>query len=487
MEGRMMGITSQSSAGARIESLLDENSFVEIGGMITARSTDFNLDGKKEASDGVKTGYGLINGCPVYVYAQDASVLNGSIGEMHGKKIVKMYEMAMKTGAPIIGMIDSTGVRLEEATDALAAFGEIYAASAKASGVVPQITAVFGNCGGGLALVPAMSDFTFMEENGKLFVSAPNTVDGNHVDKCDTSCATFQADESGTVDVVASEAEIYGKIRELVSLLPANNEEYAEDECTDDLNRVGASLEASVKDPALMLAEIADNHAFYEVKADYGKNMVTGFIKLDGMTVGVVANRGVKYDAEGNEAETFDEVLSVRGCKKAAKLLKVCDAFNIPVLTLTNVTGYSACKCAAKNMANAAAELTYAFANATVPKVNVITEKAYGSAYVAMNSKTLGADVVYAWTDAKIGMMDAKSAVKLMYEKEIEASDNAAKFIREKAAQYEEENASAAAAAKRGYVDTVIAPQDTRKYVIGAFEMLVTKREDRPFKKHGTV
>lgn len=483
-----MGNTSQSSAGIRIDSLLDENSFVEIGGLVTARSTDFNLDAKKAPSDGVKTGYGLINGNPVYVYSQDASVLNGSIGEMHAKKIVKMYDLAMKTGAPVIGMIDSTGVRLEEATDALAAFGEIFAVQAKASGVIPQISAVFGNCGGGLALVPAMSDFTFMEENGgKLFVNAPNAVDGNHVDKCDTSSAAFQSEETGIVDVVAGEAEIYAKIRTLISLLPANNEEIAEDECTDDLNRVSANLANTALDPAVLVADIADNNQFFEIKPEYGKNMVTGFIKLDGMTVGVVANRSVKYDSEGKEAEKFDSVLSVKGCRKAADFVNICDAFNIPVLTFTNVTGYATCKCAEKGIAKAAASLTYAFANSTVPKVNVITEKAFGSAYTAMNSKTLGADVVYAWSDAKIGMMDVTSAVKLMYADEIAASDDSTKFIREKAAEYEAENSCVEAAAKRGYVDTVIEACDTRKYVIGAFEMLMTKREDRPYKKHGTV
>jgi len=488
MEGRMMGNTSQSSAGIRIDSLLDENSFVEIGGLVTARSTDFNLNAKKAPSDGVRTGYGLINGNPVYVYSQDASVLNGSMGEMHARKIVKIYELAMKTGAPVIGMIDSTGVRLEEATDALAAFGEIFAAQAKASGVIPQISAIFGSCGGGLALVPAMSDFTFMEEKGgKLFVNAPNTVDNNHVEKCDTSSAAFQSEETGIVDIVASEDEIFAKIRTLISLLPANNEEIAEDECTDDLNRVSADLANAAGDPAVLLADIADNNQFFEVKAGYGRNMVTGFIKLDGMTVGVIANRSVKYDEQGNEAETFDAVLSVRGSKKAAEFVNICDAFNIPILTFTNVTGYAACKCAEKGIAKAVASLTYAFANATVPKVNVITEKAYGSAYTAMNSKTLGADMVYAWSDAKIGMMDATSAVKLMYADEIAASDDSAKFIREKAAEYEAENSSVEAAAKRGYVDTVIEACDTRKYVIGAFEMLMMKREDRPFKKHGTV
>lgn len=483
-----MSNTSQSSAGIHINSLLDENSFVEIGGLVTARSTDFNLNSKKAPSDGVKTGYGLINGKPVYVYSQDASVLNGSMGEMHGKKIVNIYELALKTGTPVIGLIDSTGVRLEEATDALAAFGEIYAMQAKSSGVIPQISVVLGNCGGGLSLVPAMSDFVFIEQNnGKLFVNAPNTVNNNHVEKCDTSSAKFQSEESDVVDVVADETEIFEKVRTLVSLLPSNNGEMAESECNDDLNRVSANIENTALDPALLAAEIADNNQFFEIKSEYAKNMVTGFIKLDGITVGVVANRSVKYDSEGNEAEKFDSVLTVKGSRKAAKFVTVCDSFNIPVLSVTNVTGYATCKCAEKNIAKAAAELTYAFANATVPKINLITKKAYGSAYTVMNSKTLGADMVYAWTGSKIGMMDAESAVKIMYADEIAASDESVKLIRSKAAEYEAANSTVEAAAKRGYVDTVIEASDTRKYVIGAFEMLLIKREDRPYKKHGTV
>lgn len=484
-----MSNTSQSPAVDRIESLLDENSFVEIGGLVTARSTDFNLNSKKTPSDGVRTGYGLINGKPVYVYSQDASVLNGTLGEMHAKKIVNLYEMALKMGAPIIGILDCAGVRLEEATDALNGIGEIYAASTMASGVIPQITAVFGQCGGGLSLVPAMSDFVFMEDaGGKLFVNSPNAVEGNHVDKNDTSAAAFQSSETGLVDIVAAQDDIYVKMRALVDLLPSNNEEIGSDDvCTDDLNRICDTIADTAADPALLLAEMADGRQFYQLKASYGKHMVIGFMKLDGMTVGAVANRSIVYDAQGEVEEELDSVLTVKGCKKAAEFVKFCDAFQIPILTVTNVTGYCTCKCAEKNIAKAAAALTGAFADATVPKVNLITEQAYGSAYVTMNSKSIGADLVYAWPDAKIGMMDAKAAVKIIYAAEIEKEKDSAKFIREKAAEYEAANSSVDAAARRGYIDTVIEPQDTRKYVIAAFEMCMTKREDRPYKKHGTV
>ena len=478
-----MSSTAQNLASSRIAALLDENSFVEIGAAVTARATDFNMNNTDTPSDGVVTGYGVINDSLVYVYSQDASVLGGSMGEMHAKKITRIYDMAMKMGAPVIGLIDCAGLRLQEASDALNAFGELYLKQSLASGVVPQITAVFGNCGGGMAVASAMSDFTFMEsKNGKLFVNSPNALAGNDASKCDTSAAKFQSEEVGIVDVVAEEAELIAQIRELVSMLPANNEDdlsYAD--CEDDLNRVCADLEASAADPAIALPMISDDGVFFETKAEYGKDMVTGFIKLNGTTVGAVANRSTLYDEEGNAVEQFNAEISARGCEKAASFVKFCDAFNIPVLTLTNAAGFKATKCTEKKIAKAAAALTAAFAEADVPKVNVITGKAFGSAYVTMNSKGLGADMVYAWPNAQIGMMDAKLAVKVMY------TEADAKELREKAAAYAELQNSVASAAKRGYVDTVIDAQDTRKYVIGAFEMLFTKREDRPGKKHGTV
>jgi acetyl-CoA carboxylase carboxyltransferase component len=475
--------TTSSLASKRIESLLDENSFVEIGALVTARSTDFDLKLNETPSDGVVTGYGVINGNLVYVYSQDASVLNGSVGEMHAKKITNLYDLAMKTGAPVIGLIDSAGLRLQEATDALNAFGEIYLKQTLASGVIPQITAVFGSCGGGLALIPTLTDFTFMEEKkAKLFVNSPNAIDGNNTSKCDTASADFQSKESGIVDVVADEDTIYAKIRELVTMLPGNNEDdIAYAECTDDLNRVCADLENCVGDTSIALSTIADNNVFFEVKQNYAKDMVTGFIKLNGMTIGCVANRTEVYGDDGEVAEKFDAVLTARGCEKAAEFIDFCDAFEIPVLSLTNVKGYSATMCSEKRIAKAVAKLTYAFANATVPKVNVIIGKALGSAYVAMNSKAIGADITIAWPDAEIGSMDATLAAKIMYD------GKGADVIKEKAAEYAALQTSATGAAKRGYVDQIIDAADTRKYVIGAFEMLYTKRENRPSKKHGTV
>ena len=475
-------MSTTSKASQRIAALLDDNSFVEIGGLVTARATDFNMKPTETPSDGCITGYGVIDGNLVYVYSQDASVMNGTIGEMHAKKIANLYDLAMKTGAPVIGLLDCAGVRLQEGTDALAAFGSIYAKQTAASGVIPQITAVLGSCGGGLALFPTLTDFTFMEEkNAKLFVNAPNALDGNVITKCDSSSAAFQSQESGIVDVVADEATILTKIRELIGFLPANNESYAGEECSDDLNRVNPEIAGCVGDTSIALSILADDNRFFEVKEGYAKQMVTGFMRLNGMTVGAVANRCEICDEEGKTTEKFDAVLTRQGCEKAADFVNFCDAFGIPVLTLTNVKGYEATLCSEKGIARAAAKLTYAFASATVPKVNVIVGNAYGTAYVAMNSKAIGADITMAWPDAQVGAMEGGLAAKIMYD------GQGADVIKEKAAEYEQMNLNVNHAARRGYVDQIVNAADTRKYVIGAFEMLFTKSEDGPVKKHGTV
>lgn len=477
----MSNEAAKTPAAIRISELLDAGSFVEIGGAVMARNTDFNTQESKQPGDGVITGYGVIDGNLVYVYSQDASVFGGSIGEMHAKKITGLYDLAMKMGAPVIGLVDCSGLRLQEGTDALQAFGSIYAKQALASGVIPQITAVFGMCGGGTAILSGLSDFTFMEEKGKLFVNSPNAIPGNHIEKCDTSSAEFQTKEAGNVDFLGTENEIISQIRDLICMIPANNEDNdSYEECNDDLNRLCDGIENGSDDAALVLSMIADDQNFIEVKSEYAKEMVTGFIRLNGMTVGTVANRSKVYNEEGKAVKEYDGSLSAKGCRKAADFVTFCDAFGIPVLTLTDVNGFKASKCGEKTIAREAARLVYAFANATVPKVNVVTGNAYGSGYLIMNSKALGADMVYAWTDATIGTMDAELAAKIIY------PDLSADERKEKAKEYQNLQESAASAAARGYVDTVIRPEDTRKYVIGAFEMLFTKREDRPAKKHGT-
>ena len=477
-----MSTNTASLAMQRIAKLVDENSFMEIGSLVTARSTDFNLSATKTPSDGVITGHGLVNGSLVFVYSQDASVLNGTIGEMHAKKIANIYDMAMKMGAPVIGLIDCGGIRLQESVDALESFGQIYAKQVAASGIVPQICGIFGNCGGGLSVVPALCDYAFIEESkGKMFINSPDAVAGNRKEKCDMSAAQFQAEENGCIDMVGSEDDIFAEMRELITMLPLNNESdvYTE-ECEDDLNRVCENMDALKGDPRLVLSEISDDHIFVETKKTFAKNMVTGFIKLNGMTVGAVANCSEVYDEEGEKVESFDAVLTAKGCEKAAEFVQFCDAFSIPVLTLTNVNGFCNCACAEKRLAKALAKLTYALSNATCAKVNLITGQAFGSAYAIMNSKSLGADLVYAWSDAKVGMMDSAMAAKIMY-------PNAdAVELKEKAAEYDNLQSNIMSAAARGYVDLVMDPANTRKYLIAAFEMLYTKYMSEPDKKHGT-
>ena len=335
----------------------------------------------------------------------------------------------------------------------------------------------------------ALADFTLMEEkSGKLFVNSPNTLDGNYKEKCDTSSAKFQSEETGMVDFCGTEEEVLDQIRSLISILPASNEDdLSYDECEDDLNRVCEGLEGWAGDTREALRAISDGHFFLETKKAYGPAMVTGFIRLNGVTVGCVANRTEIYGENGEKEKELDGGLTSRGCEKAAEMVNFCDAFGIPVLTLVNVKGYQAVKCTEKKIAKAAAKLTYAYANATVPKVTVITGKAYGTPYLTMGSKAVGADIVYAWPGAEIGMMDAQSAARIMYADEIAKAEDGAALLNEKADQYRALQSSPEAAARRGYVDDIIEAKDTRKRVIAAFEMLFTKREDRPAKKHGTV
>ena len=476
-----MSNIGKSKAADRIAALLDESSFVEIGSLVTARSTDFNLTEEKAASDGVITGYGLINGNLVYVYSQDASVLGGSVGEMHAKKIIRLYSLAMKMGAPVIGLLDSAGMRLQESTDALNAFGTLYRRMSFASGVIPQITAVLGNCGGALAVAAGMSDFVFMEgKSAKLYVNSTNSLAGNKEE--DTAGAAFQSEKSGLADFVGTEDEILAQIRVLVSILPANNTDEAPAvDVEDDLNRVCEGIEGAAGDTSILLSQISDGNLVCEVKAASAREMVTGFIKLNGMTVGAIGNRTEVYDGKGEKTAEFKPLLTAKGLEKAARFVRFCDAFDIPVLTVTNAEGFYADKHNEFRIAKAAAAFADALANATVPKVNVITGRAFGSGYMLMNSQGLGADLTFAWEDAQIGMMDAKLAAGIMYD------GKDARTLDEKASAYAALQQSVEAAAGRGYVDTVIKAGDTRKMVIGAFEMLYTKAEERPEKKHGTV
>lgn len=476
-----MSSTTISPALERIESILDPGSFVEIGAGMTARNTDFNLNCKKKPSDGVVTGYGLIFGKPVYIYSQDPSVLNGTLGEIHAKKIVRMYETAIKIGAPVIGLLDSAGMRLEEGIDALDAFGSIYRAMSAASGIVPLLSVIYGKCGGGMAMIPGLSDFCFIEsEQGKMFINSPDSLPENHAGKCDNASAAFQMTESGLCDDSFDAAGIAERVRHMIAMLPSNPEDEAfDEELTDDLNRDIPGAAALKEDPAYLLGQIADAGSFVEAQKEYGKDIVTGFLKLGGTTVGVVANRSVQLDAEGKVMESFEGGMTSRGAKKAAKLVRFCDAFNLPIITFTNVKKFHASVCSEMNLAREVSALINAFAECSSAKINVILNDAFGSAGMVMNTHALGADLVYAWEDAKIGMIDGAHAAKLL-------SDDAEE-MKSIQKEYDENQNSLHAAASRGYVDAVIAANDTRKYLIGAIEMLFTKREMKPEKKHSTI
>lgn len=444
--------SSLTTAYGRINALLDAGSFVEIGAHVAARySAAGEING-----DGVVTGYGTIDGALVYVYAQDPSYLGGSIGEMHAKKISKLYDLAMQMKAPLIAIVDCAGVRLNEGNDSLFSFGCMFSHQAKASGIIPQITAVFGTCGGGMAVAAAMSDFVFMENDGKLFLNSPNAVKGNFEGKCDTAAAAFQSEKTGVADFTGTADEIYAAIRELVTMIPQSNAlDLSYTECGDDLNRAVAGIDA-LKCKVEMIQQIADNGKYVEVKAANAPCITTGFIKLNGSTIGVVANNSP------------EKAICFGGCKKAIHFINFCDAFSIPVLTLVDVDGFKRNEMNEKLLARGIAKLTYTFANATVPKVTVIVGDAYGTAGVCMNSKAIGADIVYAWTGSKMGLMD-----KTLLEGITDAVD---KDIN--AAEYN---------ARRGYVDDIIAPAETRQRVAAAFEMLYNKEVEILPKKHGTV
>ena len=329
--------------------------------------------------------------------------------------------------------------------------------------MILQISAIFGNCGGGLAVFPTLTDFTLMEESGQLFINAPNAITGNRKEVLNSASAAFQSKEAGIVDFVGNEAEVFAQIKKLTGLFPSNYKDQSKiKDCLDDLNRLCGNIQTA--DAVEILTQVADENEFIELKSDYGTDMAIGFIRLDGETVGCVANK--------------EEKISTQGAKKAASFIKLCDAFGVGILTFTDVTGYAADLEQEKELAQAVGTMTGAFVQASVPKVNVITKKAFGSAYVSMNSKAVGADLVYAWEDAKIGMMEADMAAKIMNP----GAD--ADVLKEKAQEYEKLQSDVDSAARRGYVDTVIDPQDTRKYVIGAFEMLYTKREMQIPKKH---
>lgn len=478
------GIEAGSVARQRIMALLDDQSFVEIGAFVRPRTTNYNMSNLEAPADGVVTGYGTMDGRLVYVYSQDPKVIGGALGEMHAKKIVNIYQMAIKVGAPVIGLLDSTGMRLQEGSDAFEGYGQIFIQQSLASGVIPQITAILGTCGGGAAMIPSLSDFVFMtKEHTNFYLNSINTLDGAKDNTDPIGSAGYHGMNAGIVDLVCEdESSLFADIKDLVALIPSNNHEDAPyGEGTDDFNRNLSDfndLNDLYVDGRDVVGQIADEGTYFELASDYGKDVATVIARLGGMTLGFVASAAASTDGR----------LSLEGAEKVARFVQKLDAFSLPVITLVDTKGFEASLSNERSgQAKYVASMIAAYTNATVPKVTVLTGNAIGSAYVAMNSKHIGADMVYAWPGAKVGTMDPESAVKIMYAEEIASSLAAPDLIQQRISQYTSDEMSPYKAASHGYIDDVIEPSATRKRLIAVVDMLVTKYVNGPDRKHRSV
>lgn len=479
------------TARERILALMDEGSFIEVDAFVTHRCNEFNMANTEAPGEGVVTGYGTVDGRLVYVYAQDFTVIGGSLGEMHAKKICKIMDMALKMGAPVIAMNDSGGARIQEGVNALAGFGDIFYRNTKCSGVIPQISVIMGPCAGGAVYSPALTDFIFMVENtSQMFITGPQvikTVTGEDVTLEELGGAKSQAEKSGVAHFTsATDEECIAKIKRLLSFLPSNNLEGAPvDAPSDDINRISEKLTTIVPDDAnkaydvkAVIAEVVDNADFMEVMENYAKNIVIGFAKMNGATVGIVANQPM--DKAG--------ALDVNASDKAARFIRFCDCFNIPLVTFTDVPGFLPGVSEEHNgIIRHGAKILYAYSEATVPKINVIIRKAYGGAYIAMSSKHLGADMVMAWPMAEIAVMGPEGAANIIFKDDIKNSADPIAERKAKIEEYREKFANPYEAAKFGYIDDVIEPDSTRPRIIAALEMLASKRENSPSKKHGNI
>jgi acetyl-CoA carboxylase carboxyltransferase component len=478
------------TARERIDFLLDKDSFEEFDMFVTHRSRDFGLDKKKYLGDGVVTGYGTIDGRLVYVFSQDFTVLGGSLSETFAMKICKVMDMAMKMGAPVIGLNDSGGARIQEGIMSLAGYADIFQRNVEASGVVPQISAILGPCAGGAVYSPALTDFIIMaEETSYMFITGPKvvkTVTNENVTEEQLGGAMVHASKSGVAQFSAeNEEEALGIIRKLISYLPQNNLEEAPLVSTHDpINRVDEELASIIPDSTNqpydmkdIIYRIVDDEEFLEVSRHFAPNMITGFARFNGRSVGIVAN----------QPSYLAGVLDINASKKAARFVRFCDAFNIPILTLVDVPGFLPGTAQEyRGIISEGAKLIYAFAEATVPKVTIITRKAYGGAYDVMSSKHLRGDVNYAWPTAEIAVMGAEGAVQILYRKELE-DDSDGHRMNELVEEYREKFSNPFVAASRGFVDDVIDPKNTRFRIIRAFESLLTKKLTNPLKKHGNI
>jgi len=479
------------TARERIQKLVDPGSFVELDVFVEHRSVEFGMDKVHAPGEGVVTGYATIDGRPVYLFSQDFTVIGGSLGEMHAKKIAKVMDMAIKMGCPLIGINDSGGARIQEGIDALSGYGDIFFRNTLASGVIPQISVILGPCAGGAVYSPALTDFIFMVDNiSKMFITGPQVVQavtGEEVSPEELGGAMTHNQKSGVAHFYSnSEEECLASIRKLLSFLPQNNLEDAPlYSCDDDLNRLSPELNSIIPDNPNkgydikeVIRQVVDNGDFFEVQPYFAPNIVIGFARLNGKSVGIVAN----------QPNQMAGALDINASDKAARFVRFCDAFNIPLITFTDVPGYlPGVGQEHGGVIRHGAKLLYAYSEATVPKINVILRKAYGGAYIAMSSKHLGADVVLAWPTAEIAVMGPEGAANIIFRKEIAESDNPMETRQQKIEEYRERFANPYRAAARGYIDDVIEPEATRPRLISALEMVESKRENRPPKKHGNI
>ncbi len=484
-------VAGKLTARERINLLLDQDSFIEVDAFIKHRSEDFGLGKTKIEGDGVVTGYGTVEGRLVFVYSQDFTVLGGSLGEMHANKIVKVQEMALKMGAPIVGFNDSGGARIQEGVDSLSGYGKIFYNNTKASGVIPQITSIVGPSAGGAVYSPAITDFIFMVEGiSKMFITGPQvvkTVTGEDIDQEDLGGAKTHSTKSGVADFInLDEINNIKKIRELLGFLPSNNlDSLPIYDSKDSINRIEEELNNIVPEDAskpydmkFIIKTIADDNYFFEVKPLFAKNIIVGFIRLNGKTIGVVAN----------QPNVLAGCLDINASDKAARFIRTCDAFNIPLLNLVDVPGFlPGTDQEYGGIIRHGAKMLYAYSESTVPKVTMIIRKAYGGAYIAMCNKELGADQVFAWPNAEIAVMGPDGAANIIFKNDIKNSDNPVETRKEKIEEYKNTVANPYTAAARGYVDDVIVPSLSRPRLISAFDMLETKRESNPPKKHGNI
>jgi len=488
-------ITKQHESGKltareRINLLFDGGTFVELDAFVKHRCTNFGMEKTDAPAEGVVTGYGMVDGRLVYAFAQDFTVVGGSLGEMHAAKIVKVLDNALKVGAPVVGLNDSGGARIQEAVDALSGYGKIFFRNTLASGVIPQITAIMGPCAGGAVYSPALNDFIFMvDKTSQMFITGPQvieTVTGEKVTAEALGGAMTHNKTSGVAHFLSQNDEVcIADIRRLLSFLPSNNMETAPVFESDDLNRMEEALDSLIPDNPNkpydvheVIRAIVDNGDFMDVQPYFAANIVTGFGRLNGRSVGIIAN----------QPKVLAGCLDVDASDKCARFVRTCDAFNIPILNIVDVPGFLPGTGQEYNgIIRHGAKMLYAYSEATVPKITLITRKAYGGAYLAMCSKELGADIVLAWPTAEIAVMGPQGAANIIFREVVSKADDPIAMRKQKIDEYTEEFATPYKAAERGFVDDVIEPSASRPRLIDAFNMLQGKREQRPGKKHGNI